>query len=153
MKKSGFVSGSDLLLIINGKAVGHCTSHSIDYNTETKDRQFKPVATLDADAGLWKEKGITGLSISISADGLACYDEVETGRKELLTAWHSALPVTIKAIERGEDTTPYLEGSFIITKVSESLPSGDDVTFNVSLENNGKPTIFAPSEITENKGE
>ena len=43
--KKGYVNGSDLLLYINGKAVGHCTSHTATFNSETKERAVKPVAS------------------------------------------------------------------------------------------------------------
>ena len=33
----GYVNGSDLLLMVGEKCVGHCTSHSVTYNSETKD--------------------------------------------------------------------------------------------------------------------
>lgn len=151
--KKGYINGSDLLLLINGKAIGHCSSHSLEFTSETKDRQVKPVATADMSSGLWKEKGVTGLSISISADGIGFYDEAEFGRAELLAAWNAGEAVTVKACERGKETKPYLEGSFIITKVSESSPAQDDVTYNLSLENNGQPTTFAPSEITNGAAE
>ena len=71
----GYVNGSDLLLQIGEKAVGHCSTHTLTFNSETKERAVKPVASLPKSAGLWKEKGVTSLSISISAEGLRFYDE------------------------------------------------------------------------------
>ena len=59
--KSGYVNGSDLLLFIGGKAVGHCTSHTMTFNSETKERAVKPVAKKGITSGLWKGKGVTGL--------------------------------------------------------------------------------------------
>lgn len=50
---NGYVNGSDLLLFVGGKAIGHCTSHTLTFNSETKDRSVKPVASLGAQAGLW----------------------------------------------------------------------------------------------------
>ncbi len=46
-----YISGSDLLLKVAGKAVGHCTSHTTTLNSETKDRAVKPVATAARSAG------------------------------------------------------------------------------------------------------
>ena len=66
MAETGYINGSDLLLSIGGKPVGHCTSHKLTFNTETKDRAVKPLATQGSKAGLWKEKGVNGLSITIS---------------------------------------------------------------------------------------
>lgn len=72
--KSGYCNGSDILLMIGGKAIGHCSTHTTTYNSETKDRAVKPVATAPLSAGLWKNKGVTGLSVSISAEGFVFYD-------------------------------------------------------------------------------
>ncbi len=43
--KTGYCNGSDMLLYVGGKAVGHCTTHTSTFNSETKDRAVKPVAS------------------------------------------------------------------------------------------------------------
>ena len=43
--KNGYVNGSDMLLYIGEKAIGHCTSHTTTFDTETKDRAVKPEAS------------------------------------------------------------------------------------------------------------
>ena len=48
--KVGYVNGSDLLLKVGGKAIGHCTTHTTTFNTETKDRSVKPVASASISA-------------------------------------------------------------------------------------------------------
>ena len=93
--RNGYCNGSDMLVYVGGKAVGHCTSHTATFNSETKDRAVKPKASAPISAGLWKNKTVTGLSISISADGLVHYDETESGFKELLAAWRQGKPVTV----------------------------------------------------------
>lgn len=40
-----YINGSDILLKVDGKAVGHCSTHTLTFNSETKDRAVKPVAT------------------------------------------------------------------------------------------------------------
>ena len=42
--KTGYCNGSDMLLYIGGKAVGHCTSHKSTFTSETNDRAVKPAA-------------------------------------------------------------------------------------------------------------
>ena len=153
MSKSGYVNGSDMLLYVNSKAIGHCTSHTTTYNSETKDRAVKPAATSGISSGMWKGKGVVGLSISISADGLRFYDESECGYKELLALWKAGASVTVKCAERVETTggtapSAYLEGNFVITSLEESNPAQDDASYKVSLENDGEPTTFAPSNLT-----
>ena len=151
--QTGYINGSDLLLSIGGKAVGHCSSHKVTFNSETKDRAVKPVMTQGTSAGLWKEKGVTGLSISISAEGLRFYDETEGGFKEISTLWGAGTSVEVKAFPRADGTTakqvPYLVGKFVITSIEESAAAQDDATYSVSLENDGEPTTY-PGKTTAN---
>lgn len=148
--RTGYCNGSDMLVYVGGNAVGHCTSHTATFNSETKDRAVKPVASASISAGLWKGKTVTGLSISISAEGLVHYDETESGFKELLAAWKTGAPVTVKCMERANDNEPYLEGSFIIANLERTDPAQDDSTYSIQLENNGEPTTLDESKITEN---
>lgn len=147
----GYVNGSDLLLFVGGKAVGHCTSHTLTFNSETKDRNVKPVASLGAQAGLWKGKGVTGLSISISAEGLRFYNETENGFDEIAAKWGVGQSVKVKAYQRGENgvvesgngaSEPYVEGNFIIASIEETSPAQDDATYSVTLENDGEPDVY-----------
>lgn len=144
--KTGYVNGSDLLLKVGGNAIGHCTTHTTTFNTETKDRSVKPVASASISAGLWKGKGVTGLSVSISFEGLTNYEETEGGFKTLLNAWKTGQPVEVVALER-ENTDPYLTGSFVIASLEQSAPAQDDVTYSGTLENNGEVTLD-PTKIT-----
>lgn len=147
----GYVNGSDLLLFVGGKAVGHCTSHTLTFNSETKDRNVKPVASQGAQAGLWKGKGVTGLSISISAEGLRFYNETENGFDEIAAKWGVGQSVKVKAYQRGENgvvetgngaSEPYVEGNFIIASIEETSPAQDDATYSVTLENDGEPDVY-----------
>ena len=148
--RTGYCNGSDMLVYVGGKAVGHCTSHTATFNSETKDRAVKPVASAGLSAGLWKGKTVTGLSVSISAEGLVHYDETESGFKELLAAWKTGAPVTVKCMERANDNEPYLEGSFVITSLERTDPAQDDSTYSIQLENNGEPSTLDETAITEN---
>ncbi len=139
---SGYINGSDILLSVGGKAIGHCTSHTLTFNSETKDRAVKPAASAGYSAGLWKGKGVTGLSISVSAEGLRYYGEAENGWDELSALWGAGAPVTVKAFQREGDSDPYLEGSFVISSLEETSPAQDDATYSISLENNGEPTTY-----------
>ena len=139
---SDYINGSDLLLSVGGKAVGHCTSHTLTFNSETKDRAVKPEATKSKSAGLWKGKGVTGLSISISAEGLRFYDETENGFDEIAAKWGAGTSVEVKAFEREGDTEPYVKGKFVIASIEEASPAQDDATYSISLENDGEPDTY-----------
>ena len=146
--KSGYVNGSDILLYVGGYAVGHCSTHTATFNSETKDRAVKPVASQNIGAGQWKRKGVTGLSIAVSTEGLRFYNETEFGFKDLLAAWKAAQPVQLKLCER-ESNTPYLQGNFIISSLEENAPAQDDATYKASFDNDGEPDTLDPTAITQ----
>lgn len=138
-----------MLLYIGGKAVGHCTTHTTTLNSETKDRAVKPVASAGISAGLWKGKGVTGLSVSISAEGLVFYDETENGYKSSLAQWKAGKSVQVKCMERENSDKPYLSGNFVIASLERTDPAQDDATYSITLENDGEVDIDETA-ITEN---
>lgn len=151
--KTGYCNGSDMLLYVGGKAVGSCTSHITTFNSETKERAVKPVATAGISGGLWKKKGVVGLSYSISAEGLVFYDETENGFKELFALWKSGKSVEVKCMEREQSEKPYLAGKCVIASLERTDPANDDATYSISLENDGEPTTLDENAITETPGE
>lgn len=148
---TGYINGSDLLLMVGGKAVGHCTSHTLTFNSETKDRAVKPVASAAKSSGLWKGKGVTGLSISISAEGLRFYDETENGHEQIAPLWGKGASVEVQAFKRGGDKTPYVKGNFVIASLEETSPAQDDATYSVSLENDGEPDVYPGKETASSQ--
>jgi predicted secreted protein len=146
---SACINGSDLLLKVAGKPIGHCTTHTTTFNSETKDRAVKPTADKKKSSGLWKGKGVTGLSISISAEGLRFYDETENGFEEISAKWGKGQSVEVEAFRREEDEKPYLKGKFVIASIEEGAPAQDDSTYSVSLENDGEPDVYPGSDSAE----
>ena len=147
MAKTGFCNGSDMLLYVGGKAVGSCTSHTTSFSSETKERAVKPIASANLASGLWKKKGVIGLSYSISAEGLVFYNETEYGFKELFAAWKAGKSVEVKCMER-ESEEPYLAGLCVIASLERTDPAQDDSTYSINLENDGEPTVLDESAIT-----
>ena len=147
--KTGYCNGSDMLLYVGGKAVGHCTTHTTTMSSETKDRAVKPVASAGISAGLWKGKGVTGLSISIKADGLVFYGESEGGYQALFATWKAGKSVQTKCMERENSEKPYLQGNFVIASLERTDPAQDDSTYSVSLENDGEPDTLDETALTE----
>lgn len=146
--KTGYCNGSDMLLYVGGKAIGHCTTHTTTISSETKERAVKPLASKGSSTGFWKNKGVVGLSVSISAEGLVFYQETESGYKSCLTNIVAGQSVEVKCMERGSTDTPYLSGKFVITSLERTDPANDDATYSINLENDGEVTIAA-SAITE----
>lgn len=148
-----YCNGSNMLLYLGEDAFGHCTTHTATMNSETKDRAVKPAASKAKTNGMWKEKGVTGLSIAISAEGLIYDGETEASYQKMLAAWKSGQPVKIKCMQRGENKKPYLAGSFIISSLERTDPAQDDSTYTINLDNNGEPdtldeTAFTDSAVT-----
>ena len=137
-----------MLLYIGGKAVGHCTTHTTTVTSETKDRAVKPEASKGISAGLWKNKGVVGLSVSITAEGLVFYQETENGYKACLALIAKGQSVQVKCMEREKDEEPYLVGNFVIASLERTDAAQDDATYSISLENDGEVTLD-DSALTE----
>lgn len=153
-----YCNGSNMLLYLGDDAFGHCTTHTATMNSETKDRAVKPAASKAKTNGMWKEKGVTGLSIAISAEGLIYDGETEASYQKMLAAWKSGQPVKIKCMQRGESKKPYLAGSFIISSLERTDPAQDDSTYTINLDNNGEPdtldeTAFTDSAVAASEGQ
>ena len=142
MAAKDYINGSDLLLKVAGKAVGHCSSHTITFNTETKERAVKPPADAALSAGLWKEKGAAGLSVSISFEGLRFYGETESGYEEIAAQWGAGSLVEVEAFKRGQDAKPYVKGMFVIDSLEETSPAQDDATYSGQMSNSGEPEVY-----------
>lgn len=137
-----YINGSDLLVNVGGKAVGHSTSCQITLSAETKERAVKPLSSLPSQSGLWKDKGITGLAVSISADGLRVQSETEKGFMEIAPDWGKGDTVEVEVYDRGNTSSPILKGNFVITSLEITGPAQDDITYSVSLENAGEPEVY-----------
>lgn len=140
---TGYVNGSDMLLMIDDMCVGHCTSHKVQYNTDTKQHNVKAPASIKTlGTDLFSEETVTGLSYTIDFEGLQHYEETENSIGKLRMAWKTGKPITAKCFRRSKDDTPYLVGPVVITSLTEDNPARDDSTFSGSLKNSGAPTIF-----------
>ena len=137
-----YINGSDLLVNVGGKAVGHSTSCQITLSAETKERAVKPLSSLPSQSGLWKDKGITGLAVSISADGVRVQSETEKGFMEIAPDWGKGDTVEVEVYDRGNTSSPILKGDFVITSLEITGPAQNDITYSVSLENAGEPEVY-----------
>ncbi len=141
---TGYVPGSDMLLMIGESCVGHCTSHKVQYGTDTKAHNVKaPASVTTPGTDLYSEETVTGLSITIDFEGLQHYEETENSIGKLRTAWKAGKPVTVKCFKRGSDSTPYLAGQFTISSLTEDNPAREDSTYSGSLKNCGAPTTLS----------
>ena len=142
MSNNNYVNGSDLLLKVGDKCVGHCTTHTLTFGSETKEHAVKPIASKKKSAGLWKGQSVTSLSIEIKAEGLIFTGETENGFSQISPLWGAGDSIAVEAFEREGDSTPYVKGSFVIDSLEQSAPAQDDATYSISLKNDGEPEIY-----------
>lgn len=150
MDNTKYINGSDLLVKFGSSATGHATSHTLSFNTETKDMAVKPAASVtQSSASLFKSKRVTGLSIQIKASGFGVYAESESGIPEFLSKWKVGEPVEVEGFHRSNDSNPYVSGNFIISALEIGTPAGEDTTYDITLDNDGPVDIdetkFSPS--------
>ncbi len=136
------VNGDDLLLFIRGKAVGHCSTHTITISGETKEHAFKPKASAPKSSSKFKNKTIVSLSCSVSFEGLVFYNESEMSAAELASIIMAGESVEIKSYARGNQAEgagdkPWLVGKFVATNFTKTAPAKDDATYSGQFENDG----------------
>lgn len=148
-----YVNGNDLLVYVKTgtgnnvvrKAIGHCTTHTATFSTETKDVAVKPAANLvRSAAGLYKSKRITGLAVQVKCSGLCFYAEEEGGFKHILSKWAAGEPVELELFERpaeGSNIEPYCTGAFVISSLENTAPAGDDASYDATFDNDGPVTV------------
>lgn len=146
---NNYVNGSDLLLKLAGGCIGHCTTHTATYTTETADVAVKPKASVAASptAGRYKSKRVKGLAIQIKASGLKFWGEDESGFKKVLGEWAKGQTVPASMFERDNDAQPYLSGNFIISELTETNPAAEDASYDVTLDLDGEPTVLNASVL------
>lgn len=137
-----YMNGSNVLFTVGGKGLGHSTTHSVTYNTETKERGVKPPVKEKTKNALFSGKGVTKMSISVHGEGFRYKGEEELSLDDIRKLWGVGQSVELSCFEREGDSAPYLKGKFVISKVEETSPAQDDATFTVDFENDGEPEVY-----------
>ena len=125
--------GTDLILSVGGKALGHSTGCKISYKAETGTRKTKEAA-----AGKWDEKYVKSLGVTITADGFVYESDKDNGLPTLKQLFKAAKPVDASWGYR--DETGIESGKFVITALDNEGKAGDDETYSITLENSGAVT-------------
>lgn len=134
------MDGRDLMLYINTaensgtptwKAQALATSHTITYNTETKERLTK-----DSPGGNPKKR-ITAVKVTIKADALRSFGDSD--KKRLLAAMKAKQNILLKYGFAAEETgDEYEEGEFVIDSLEEVSQAGEDVTYSAQFSSSGE---------------
>lgn len=147
-----YMSGSNVLFTVGGKGLGHSTTHTVTYSTETKKRGVKPPVKEKTKKALFSGKGVTEMSISVHGEGFRYKGEEELSLDDIRKLWGIGRSVELSCFEREGDAAPYLKGKFVISKVEETSPAQDDATFTVDFENDGEPEVYPGQDTTSNPG-
>ena len=132
-KMGKYRDGTDLILSINSKALGHSTECKISYKADTGTRKTKEAA-----AGKWDEKYVKSLGCTVTASGFVFDDDDQNQKPSidtLRTAFKTAQPVDASWAYR--DGGSIESGKFIITALDHEGKAGDDETYSITLENSG----------------
>lgn len=121
--------GQDLILSVDGVAIGFSTTCKITTNAETQSRSTK-----EAGEGLWEESYVTKLSESVSFEG---YDTVASrmGYDLLRQKLEAGEPITGTYGYEGE--TDVREGQYLLTQLEEDGTAGEDVKFSGQMKSCG----------------
>lgn len=148
----GYIHGSNMIVFIGDKAIGHCSSCEVQDSAETKSRAIKVLPDYstggqnqDTDlapvagekAGLWDEKSVSKRSVTINADAFVCDPESGMGYDDLVEAMDTAEPVKVKYAHADEANSKYRVGLFVITSLTRNDPADDDSTLSLTVENSG----------------
>lgn len=142
------IYGEDLLVSYNGKAVGHCTTHTVNVQTETAERTVKPPLSQPISAkSKFTTKTITKITVQVTAEGLVAVNDYENNYTAALGALMEGDVVEVKCYKRSatEGTpTAYLSGNFVISSLSLTAGAGSDATYSITLDNSG-PVVYTSS--------
>lgn len=134
------LDGIDLILSVDGDALGFSTGCKITTTTETGERLTKEAAS-----GKWKEKYVKSFSEEITADGCQLRT-ADTGRPTydaLKAKQLAAEPIDVSYGVRDADSregsaTNCYGGKYIITSLELDGQASDDAKYSVKLENCGE---------------
>ena len=136
------LDGTNLILGVDGKALGFSTGCKVSTSTETGER-----VTKEAVSGKWKEKYVKSYSESISAEGCVLTDgDSEAPTYDQLKEMQlNGEPVEANYGIRDGDSrngkaTGGYKGKYIITSLELDGQAGDDAKYSVQLENCGPVT-------------
>ena len=131
MPSAGKLNGTNLLVYVNGVAVAHATSHTLNVNAEMID------ATTKSSAG-WKDV-LPGLKDwSIDCEGIVAWDATE-GVSQAFADITGRTQVTVKFSMEVTGDKRYTGLAYVST-LSMSAPLEDVITYSLSFAGDGAIT-------------
>jgi len=131
MATPGIVNGTDLRIYMNGVAIGHATTCSLDLTRETRE-----TLTKDAPGGGWATAEVGRKSATLSTDGMFSYDTTNKKFSDLFTAFDNGTLLLLR-FTTDENGDKYWQGSGYITSLNLSAPVEDNTTYSATFTVNG----------------
>ena len=129
MATTGNINGTNILIYVNGTAIGCATSGSISMNTSTIDVTCK-------DSSGWTEI-LAGLrDWSLDGEGLTQFDATY-GFNDLVSVWKNRTKVTVR-FSTNVTGDEYFEGQAYLTALSEDAPNEDVTTYSYTFSGTGE---------------
>jgi len=133
MATTGVVNGSDLLVYIDGNAIGYSTSCSISFT------QDNPVVT-SKDDDKWAKRLQGNRDVSISTDGYIALD-ADYNLEYLYELMEAQTGVTVR-YSTNTSGDGYFQVAAVISSLNADAPDNEGATFSVEFESNGAPELI-----------
>ena len=129
MATTGKLEGTLWLFYVDGVAISHSQSGSVEFSTESRNLNTK-------DSGIWNEIAPTIISGSGSCDGLVALDATY-GIEQMFTAMKNRTKIGLK-FSTNVKGDKYFSGNAYIMSMSADAPDKDNTTYSVSFEFTGE---------------
>ena len=128
---TGIANGTDLILLVEGTAIAHCTNHTLNAS-------MAPRTSSDKDSAGWESNNPGVRSWSVDFSGLYYYDAAY-GTSDLFGLYTAETQVSLR-FTNSTTADKYFHGEAYITSLSIGSPSEGDVSFSGSFIGDGALT-------------
>lgn len=140
------INGTDLFVFMEGVAVAHATSHTLNFKMATRD-------TSNKDSGIFNTRDVARFDVSATCEGLFVYGAA-AGFEQLINAMRTHAAVTLDFGQKaaGLDTLDaavwYATGEFVIDSFELGAPDQGNATYNASFSHQSGFTFTAAANLT-----
>jgi hypothetical protein len=127
------INGTNLRIYLGGVAIGEATSCSLDLSMETRETLTKD------NVGSYTSVEPGRRSATLSTEGLVSYNTANKKVTDLVTAFNNG-DTMIARFTTGVATTPYWEGSVILSAMTISAAVEENATYSATFTVKGAIT-------------
>jgi predicted secreted protein len=127
------INGTNLRIYLGGVAIGEATSCSLDLSMETRETLTKD------NVGSYTSVEPGRRSATLSTEGLVSYDTANKKVTDMVTAFNNG-DTLIARFTTGVASSPYWEGSVILTALTLSAAVEENATYSATFTVKGAIT-------------